>query len=374
MPQFVVDNAEIIIKDGIWKIFNTTGRHTLSSFFTVVRGNNVVNYNPSFGEARQLPGDVLSVDYIESVVVGYDQNRGRWILGLQVALKQDEKSRFVGLAQWPEGDTPAIANEGQMAGRVLAEYMGRPLKLFGVKKLPAIDPRKTVTGPLEDHKRYDVDLATVLFKARKITIPLTLGDLTLMRNKNIITLRNPKEATANNNKGGEESPAYALITFDLDAKQVKLVPPTGLLGSFFGPSGRMIKFEQIRNVEYRRVISYDQSAEQTSDGSMIDMSRRRHQFSVHLTLKDETVMLMRLEHVIDPRLTTSTLRAVQIGIGAGSHEIEDEMRRLKQFERESGSMDQKAETAENIAIILAASIGIYMVRTSVGDLDEDDAR
>jgi hypothetical protein len=365
----MLDNAEITIKDGIWKIFNTTGKHTLSSFFTVVRGNGVVNYNPSFGEARQLPGDVLSVDYIESVVVGYDQNRQRWVLGLQVALKADEKARFVGLAQWPAGDNPTYAVEGQTAGRALAEYMGRPLKLFGVKKLPTADPRKTITGPLEDHKRYDIDLATVMFKARKITIPLTLGDFSLMRAKNIITLRNPKEATAN--KSSDEAPAYTLVTFDLDAKQVKLVPPTGLLGSFFGPGGRAIKFDQIRNVEHRRVISYDQSTEETPDGSMIDMSRRRYHFSVHLTLKDETVMLLRFEHIIDPRLTTSTLRAVQIGIGAGAHEIEDEMRRLKQFERESGSIDQKAETAENVAIILAASLGVPMVKTSVGDLDEE---
>lgn len=369
MPQFIVDNAEITIKDGIWKIFNTTGRHTLSSFFTMVRGNGVVNYNPSFGEARQLPGDVLSVEYIESVVVGYDQHRRRWVLGLQVALKPEEKSRFVGLAQWPEGDNQQYALEGQTAGRALAEYMGRPLKLFGVKKPTAIDPRKTVTGPLEDHKRYDVDLASVMFKARKITIPLSLGDLSLTRTKNILTLRTPKEAAGN--KGGEEAPAYTVCTFDIDAKLVKLVPPTGLLGSFFGPSGRAIKFDQIRNVEHRRIVSYDQSTEETSDGSMIDMSRRRYRFSVHLTLKDETVLLIRLEHVIDPRLTTSTLRAVQIGIGAGTHEIEEEMRRLKQYERESGSMDQKAETAENLAVLLAASIGVPLVKTSVGDLDDD---
>jgi hypothetical protein len=369
MPHIAADNVEITIKDGFWKIFSTTGKHTLTPFFTAVRGNGVVNYNPAFGEARQLPGDVLSTEYIHAVVVGFDDQRHRWMLGFQVSITQDEKARFVGLAQWPEGDNSQYALEGQTAGRALAEYIARPLKLLGTKKVPAADLRRTITGPLESHKRYDIDLATVLFKARKIQVPMSMGDLMLTRNKNVLTLRNPKDSTTT--KGGEEMPAYALCTFDLDNKLIKLLPPTGLLGSFFGPSGRQLKFEQVRNVELRHIIGYEAAAEKADDGTMIDLSRQRHRFSVHLTLKDETILLLRQEHIVDPRLTTNTMRAVQIGMGAGQHEIADEVRRLKQFERESSSMDQKAEITENITIILAGSIGVPMVKTSVGDINDD---
>jgi hypothetical protein len=369
MPVYSAENVEITVKDGFWKAFNTTGRHTLQAFFVAVRGNRVVNYSAEFGELRGLPGDVLGADYIHAVVVGYDDARRRWLLGLQVALKSEEKLRFVGLAQWPEGDNPQYGADGQAAGRALAEYIGCQLKLFGIKKVPTTFNKKvSVTGPLEEHRREDIDAVSVQLRAGRIQLPLTAGELSLSRTKNTLALRNPKEAVGA--KAGDEAPAYVQGTIDIDAKVIKLLPPTGLLGSFFGPSGKVIKFDQVRNVELRHVLSYEPSTEKDADGGMIDFSRRRHQYAIFLTLKDEIVLLVKLEHIIDPRRTTTTMRAVQVGVTSGPREIEQEMSRLREFEREAGSLDQKGELAENMSLIIAAAISCPLVKTTVGGLEE----
>jgi hypothetical protein len=103
---------------------------------------------------------------------------------------------------------------------------------------------------------------------------------------------------------------------------------------------------------------------------MIDFSRRRHQYALFLTLKDESVLLVKLEHIIDPRRTTTTMRAVQIGAATGPREIEQEMMRLREYERQTGTLDQFKELTEQMALIMAATIGCGVVKTSVGDLAE----
>ncbi|MFN8420840.1 MAG: hypothetical protein U0528_16595 [Anaerolineae bacterium] len=372
MAEFITDNVEITIKDGFWKAFNMTGKHTLSPFFTAVRGQGVINYTVAFGEQRDLPGNVLGVEFIPSVVVGFDENRRRWILGIQVLMKGDEKPRFVGLAQWPEGDNPQFGIDGQTAGRALAEYIGKPLKLFGVKKvMPAFDPRRTVTGPAVSHKRQDIEASTVQFRANQIKLPVGTGDIGLerLKNNNTLVLRNPKQ-TKENAKPGEEAPAYVQVQFDVDARVIKLVPPTGLLGAFFGPGGRQVKFSQVRNVEMRHIMNYEPASERDVDGTMIDVSRLHHEFSVYLTIQDESMLLTKMEHVVDPKTSSITMRAVTPNVELGPREVEEQVRRLKQLERDAGSIENKTEVAEAITLTIAAAIGCPVVKTTVGELDD----
>src|SRR5258708_7307006 len=177
MTTLFADGIEINIEEGHWRLFKLQGANSLSPFFDVLRGTGLINYAPAFGDARGLPGTVLAGDYVKAVVVGFDERHNRWTLGLHVQTQIDPQARFVELVHWPVGDDEKFGAESHLAGRVLAEYATCPLKLFGAKKTPLNRPdgtlRSGVTGPLEAHRREDMDLPRVRLKAEEIQLPIT---------------------------------------------------------------------------------------------------------------------------------------------------------------------------------------------------------
>ncbi len=173
MANLFADGVEINIEDGHWRLYNTDGANSLSPFFDTLRGTGLMQYVPKFAEARGLPGTVLASDYIKAVVVGFDEQHKRWLLGLHLLVKDEEKPRFVELVRWPVGEDQEAATNSHQAGRILAEYIGAPLKLFGAKKTPLAQAdgtkRPGVTGPLQPHHRVDIDPQRIKLKVDQST-------------------------------------------------------------------------------------------------------------------------------------------------------------------------------------------------------------
>lgn len=368
MPDLYADGVEINIESGHWRLFNMQGTNSLTPFFTALRGEGMVRYTPAFGEKRGLPGDVLAVDYIKAIVVGYHEQRNRWLLGLQVAIYENEQPRFVELVGWPDKPDPQYSVDSHTAGRVLAEYLSCPLKLFGVKKAAQsgqFNARATVTGPAVAHQRTDVDPVQVKSKARSISLPLTHGEIWLGTvNKNQLTLRLPKEVTKEEKTRGE-APAYNQCVIDPNSHTVRLVPPTSLLGSFFGPQGRSIKFEGIRNVEHRHSIVNESRLERGDDGLAVDVTTTTHEYAVFLTLSDENLLLLRLTHV-----TSSDLRRRRIKVmpgGGDPSKVEADMLHMRQLQRDQVLHDRVAQFTESAAYVIAATLDKAVARTSVGE-------
>src|SRR5258707_4744949 len=176
MANFFADGVEINIEDGHWRLYNMQGVNSLSPFFDTLRGTGLLNYVAAYGQSRGLPGTVLAGDYVKAIVVGYDEKSQRWLLGLQLQMKELDKPRFVELVRWPAADNDEIAAESHQAGRILAEYIGCPLKLFGSKKAPMRRPDGTMrtgqTGMLEPLNRQDIDPQRVRLQSEQIDLPM----------------------------------------------------------------------------------------------------------------------------------------------------------------------------------------------------------
>lgn len=373
MVDILANGVVINIEGGQWRMFNSEGKHTLSPFFTAMRGEGLIRYTPEYGVSRGLPGNILATDYIKAVVVGLDPRRNCWSLGLQVALHEEDKPFYAELVNWPDQDDKQFAIDCHTAGRILGEYLSTPLKMFGVKKnvqANQANPRATVTGPLVPHDREDVDGHKVKLKASNIGLPLTLGDIWLGQvNKNTVTLRLPKEAIDKDNKTHGEAPAYQQCVIDTNALLVKLMPPTGLLGAFFGPQGRAIKFEQIRNVEFRHNTVSESTREQNSSGTPVDTWKKTHEYGVYLTIADESLLVLKAKHVSASTLKNQKMR-VRSTDTIDVERVKADMRYYDQHEQDQAKHDKVSNFAEAAAYVIAASLNKALVKTTVGDQTE----
>jgi hypothetical protein len=360
MAELIADGVEIQIGNGAWKLFNMQGTNTLTPYFYALRGEGVIHYTAAFGQQRSLPGDILGTDYIRAVVVGYDETNRRWLLGLQVQMTPKDKPRFVELVHWGVGTAEQNGTESHGAGRVLAEYLSVPLKLFGVKKQAQAEGRPVagVTGPLEPHQRTNVDLDTVRDEVKRIELPLEFDTYQINSTRSALTLRLPREATG---KSGE-LPAYQQCVVDKDSQTVKLLPPTGLLGSFFGPSGRAIAFKNVRNIELRHTIMHEATTEQDSDGYEVEHTRRRDRYGVYLTTSDESILLMQMDHMLSEELISQPSRA------AGNQNIDKNMIRYLRHQQDAEKREKLEEFAEGAALVLADTVGRPLVLTTIGNL------
>ena len=361
----MADQVEVNIEEGKWRLYNLQGANSLSPFFQAVRGSRLLNYVARFGEAKGLPGTVLSGDFVQSVIVGFDEKRRRWLLGIQVMMDKDEKPRFVELVRWPEGDTEQFGVDSHKAGRALAEYIDCPLKLFGVKKATLAQSagaaQRGPTGPLEPHRRSDLDVQRVRSRAEQIRLPISFQGIWVGSVRNGITLRIAKDAE----QSGAEAPAFNQCVIDRDSQTVRLVPPTGLLGAFLGPQGRAIKFQDIRNVELRQSIIQESSIRKDADGMDIDVTRTKELFAVYLTLVDESVLLTQLRHQATNELARH--RAKTKTLLDGDYDAEREMAYLRQHQVDQQQRDATADFSESTALVIAAALNRPLAKTAVGE-------
>src|SRR5450432_1048347 len=297
MATLFADGIEINIEEGHWRLYKLAGANSLHPFFDVLRGSGLVEYAAAFGDPHGLPGKVLSSDYVKAVVVGFDERRDHWTLGLHLQTQNDDKARFVELVHWPDGDDEQFGAESHMAGRALAEYVTCPLKLFGAKKTPIIRPDGTTgtgkTGPLLAQHREEMDLPHVRLKAQVIELPIEHSGIWVGTTRDTLNMRVSKDA--DQGRGQYDSPAFNQFVFDRNSQQIRMMPPTGLLGSFLGAQGRIVPLREVRNIELRHTVLHqstvDSSPQRDENGMVSDVTQTTHLYGAYLALVDDAILI-----------------------------------------------------------------------------------
>jgi hypothetical protein len=365
MPTITAQDYEISIRDGSWQLIPVG--HDLSSrpAFRITRGGGVMEYTPTFGEAHKLPGTILSIEYIRAVVVGYDQKSKRWLLGFHLARSATEQPRWLELVQWPAGDNVIYGAAAQQAGRELAEHVGCPLKVFGAKKLARTDttPEQSgVTGPLVPHKRENIGPQQVKLQAQSIKFPLEYPAMWLGQVRGNLTLRLDKEATAN--KRGDVAPAFNNCVFDPHQGSLRLLPPTGLLGAFFGGlQARELKFKEVRNVELRHSLIRRSSVKEDKQGLITDVTELSHRWDIYLTLPDESLLVAQTTH------TSSSELARHRATSGDKFSVDSEagIEYLRRHQIDQARHDRAQNWAQTAAIAIASTLGVHLVKTELED-------
>jgi hypothetical protein len=348
---------EIEIADNKWRLFDF---YSLTPQFEMLRGDGVMRYTADYGEAHGLPGTQLSTQYVRAIVVGFDTKTQVWRLGLHVSERPGQNPSWIQLAKWPSGNSREIADNAQRAGRVLAEYANCPLKLFGIKQTPT----KHKTGPLVPHERKDVPLSSVQSMAAQFSLPMEYPGMWLGRSPNGVMLKLAKDLTGG--KAGEDAPPYQSCEVDKSKRVIKLLPPTGLLGAFFSTPGRQVRFDDVRNVEYRHTLieTTDFVKSQSDDNMMTEMLHKRFLWEVYLTLEGESLLLSHTHHE-----STSELDRTRVSDIAGTKfdtNYDIAVDYYRQHERDQQEKDEAERWTRGLALHLAADIGVKLVETEIG--------
>ncbi|MBN1201504.1 MAG: hypothetical protein JXJ20_06575 [Anaerolineae bacterium] len=359
MTTIPADHFEIAIVDGDWQLIPTGDELLSRPVFHATHGAGVMEYTPAFGQAHRLPGTVLSIEYVQAVVIGYQEESRRWLLGFQIARSAADKGRWLELVHWPPGDNEIYEAAARQAGRILAEYVGCPLKIFGAKKPPR-SPGDThgVTGPLVPHKREDIGPQQVRLLARSIHLPLQYPHIWLGHGRTGLALRLAKEATTDIQGG--IAPAFNQCSIDPEQSSIRLLPPTGLLGAFLGGQrGRELKISDVRNVELRHTILHRSMAAQDAGGFAIDVTYTMHTWGVFLTLPDESLLLAQTTHSTSSELSR---RRTMAG-NKFSVDSESGIEYLRQHQADQEAYDTAASWAESAALVIAGTLGTRLVKT-----------
>ncbi len=367
MTTIQAEDVEITIVDGNWRII-PTGDETLFAepVFQVLRGGGVMEYTPAFGESHKLPGTVLSIEYVRAVVIGYEDKSRRWLLGLHIARDETEKARWLDLVHWPSGDNELYAHAAQQAGRELAEYLGCPLKIFGAKKLPqsqvSDSSRSGVTGPLVPHKREDIGPQRVKLFAQSAKLPVEYPGIWLGRGKSGVVLRLSKDVAFAKRSG--VAPSFNQCVIDPEDGTVRLVPPTGLLGTFFGSQqGRVIKTSDVRNVELRHTISRKFVPQVESKDLATEVTYTTYTWDVYLTLPDESLLLAQTSHS-----TSSELSRKRATVGNKfSVDSKAGIEYLRQHQADQEAYEAAETFARTVSIVIASTLGVRVVQTEVDE-------
>jgi hypothetical protein len=364
MTTIQAENFEITIHDGSWRLIPTGDTLSREPVFQVTRGGGVMEYTPAFGETHKLPGTVLSVEYIRAVVIGYEDRTRRWLLGFHIARDESDKARWLELVQWPSGDNELYAYAAQQAGRELAEHLGCPLKIFGAKKLPpqqaADSARSGVTGPLVPHKREDIGPQRVKLFAQSAKLPVQYPGIWLGRAKTGVVLRLAKDVAFA--KSGGVAPSFNQCVIDPEEGVVRLVPPTGLLGTFFGSQpGRVIKTSDVRNVELRHTVARTFVPQTEAEDLITEVTYTTYTWDVYLTLPDESLLLAQTTHA-----TSSELLRKRATVGNKfSVDTKAGIEYLRQHQADQEAYEAAETFARTVGIVIASTLGVRLVQTEV---------
>lgn len=357
-------DLEVHIRNECWELVPGSDLVTIQPVFRATYGGAVIEYTPAFGESRHLPGTLCSVDYIQAVVIGYDEKSSRWLLGLYMLGTAYERPRWVELVRWPEGDNRMYGAAAQQAGRALAEAVGSPLKIFGAKKLtaPLTDPnqRGVVTGPLEPHRREDIEPELVRARAASVKLPLTYPTIWLGEDRSGVLLRLAKEATSTRKTG--EAPSFNQCIINPAQGTIKLVPPTGLLGTFLGVQGRAIRCDAVRNVELRHTIRERSEQREDGNGLVTDVTVTLHVWGIYLTLPDESVLLAQTGHETNSDLLRSRAMLSDDKFAVDSARG---LTYLRLHQADQQLYDRAHDWAESAALVIAGTLGTRLVKTEV---------
>ena len=365
MEQISADGLDIGIDNIRWRIFEGEDERNTRQLFQFTRGDGVIYYIPDFGTKIGLPGDRLSVDYIRAVLVGYHDKSNRWLLGIHVA-DRDEDPVFKVLVRWPAANSDVHGHDVRMAARTLSRFLACPLKVFGEKKLPTTtdDPQRTgVTGPLDPHVRRRIDLNEIKKHALDVELPLEGPGFNINTSRGGLTLKlsNPPSGDGQN-----QSPVFNLVEFNFKQKRVKLIPPTGLLGSFLSGPAKEVAFQNVHNVEHRYIISEVSSSVPAKDGSyMVEQLTNRHEWGVYLTLDDESLMLFQATFIQSSELLQSRITTVGGGNKLDTNAAEG-VKYFKAHVEEQERIDTLNTATLHLAYLVANAMAVHIVKTEVG--------
>jgi hypothetical protein len=365
MTTIQAEAVEISIREGVWRL-TPTDDEALSThpIFHVTRGAGVMEYTPDFGESHKLPGTVLSLEFVRAVVIGYEEKERRWLLGLHVSRREEEKARWLEIVRWPPGDNELYAAAVQQAGRELAEHIGCPLKIFGIKKLPqkitGTSLRSGVTGPLVPHKREDIGPQRVKLFAQSVKLPIQYPGIWLGQGRNGITLRLAKDVSPA--KAGTIAPPFNQCVIDPEQGTIRLLPPTGLLGAFFGgQQGRLIKIGHVRNVELRHNIAREHVPQPEGADMITEVTYITYSWGVYLTLPDESLLLAQTTHA-----TSSDLSRKRALVGDKfSVDSKAGIEYLRQHQADQEAYENAETFARTVAVVIASTLGVHLVKTQV---------
>ncbi|MCI0712318.1 MAG: hypothetical protein L0154_19345 [Chloroflexi bacterium] len=347
---------EIEIAENHWRMFDF---YSLSPEFEVVRAGGLLRYTAKYGEAHGLPGTRMSAQYVRAVVAGFDPKAQLWRLGLHVSEKPGQQPVWIELTYWEPAQSTEASEAAPRVGRVLAEYLGSPLKLFGVKK-PATEHK---TGPLVPHKREEIPVNSAQAMARQLQLPVQVPGMWLDMGRNGAHLRLDKNLTQG--KPGEIAPAYQNVEVDVEKGMVKMLPPTGLLGAFFTTPGRQIKFDEIRNVEYRHTqMDVAQVKESDSDNMLTEIRNKHHAWEVLLTMPGESLLIVRTTHVTEGDIQSR--RVTDVGGSKFDTNFELGVDYYRKYEEDQRQMEEAGHFARSAALLFASSIGVKVVQTEIG--------
>lgn len=366
MTVIPAEDVEISIRDGHWRLI-PSGDDVLSiePVFQVTRGSGVMEYTPAFGQARKLPGTVLSIEYVRAVVIGYEEKTRRWLLGFHVARSAQDKARWLEVVRWMPGDNELYAYSAQQAGRELAEHVGCPLKIFGAKRLPR-QPVSTaptgVTGPLVPHKREDIGPQRVKLFAQSVSLPVQYPGIWLGRARGGVTLRLAKDVTAD--RHGGIAPSFNQCIIDPEQGVIRLMPPTGLLGTFLGgPQGRVIQIVDVRNVELRYTIARRYVSQKEDKGLVTEITFITYIWDIFLTLPDETILLAQTMHQ-----TSSDLSRKRATVGDKfSIDSQAGIEYLRQHQEDQEAYERAETFARTVGVVIASTLGVRLVKTEIDE-------
>ncbi|HEX3054222.1 MAG TPA: hypothetical protein VHP83_26440 [Aggregatilineaceae bacterium] len=360
MTTIPADEVEITIQHGFWELIPNGDTLSRQPVFQVSRGSGVMEYTPAFGQNHRLPGTVLSVEYVRAVVIGYDEKTRRWMLGFHIARTTNDPPRWLELVRWPPGDNMTHGAAAQQAGRTLSEHIGCPLKIFGAKKLARpLAPTATggVTGPLVPHKREDVGPQQVKLLAQSIHLPLEYPNMRLEKTRSGLVLRLGKES--NTPKRGV-TPSFNQVS--IDQSTIRLMPPTGLLGSFLsGQQGRAVKTSDVRNVEFRHSVLKEAVTKEDSQGLITESMITTHLWEIYFTLPDESLLIAQTSHTTSSELSHHRATALNDKFAV---DPESGIEYLRKHQADQEAYDAASGWAESVALVIASTLGTRLVKTT----------
>jgi hypothetical protein len=218
---------------------------------------------------------------------------------------------------------------------------------------------------LEPLSRQDIDPQRVRLKSEQIDLPLSIGGVWLGSTKTTLNLRISKDA--DQGKPGFEAPTFGQAILDRESQVVRMMPPTGFLGLNLGSQGRVVKFQEIRNIEVRHTVLHESTMEKDEDGLDTAITSTNHIYGLYLTLANESVLLAQVRHVSVSQAAHHRARTGISAVGKGSYNPEQEMAFLRRQELDQKQHDTISNFMESAGTVMAAYLGKPLVKTDRGE-------
>lgn len=152
-----------------------------------------LSYQPQFAQARNLPGNALLADAIETVVTGWAVEDGCWHLGVLFtpSFAHERGGRWCGLARWSDTTAHEQALPAETAGRALADALRKPFQLITsqVQSIAPEPPHVEIAAAPDDGVVPSFDLPAsstepvplpMLPDVRLLPFPITVGTWALV--------------------------------------------------------------------------------------------------------------------------------------------------------------------------------------------------